>query len=344
MQLQVKGKNLDVSDSIRSYAERKLAKLDKQLNEPTRVEVELAVERNPSVADEPGRRGDGLAEGAHAARARGVARHEGVDRRADREAPAPDQGRARQEGARRKRRQARARQAATRVASSAPEPPIAWASSAGASRCTSGSPARRGSTRPRRSRSTVAARRRRSRPAIHGLHRPRDVGRDRHRRGARDRRRRGALRRAPRRHAARRGGAGRVARAARGGGRAGARAAVPRARRPAGRRRSGRCRRGGSRCSSSRTAPGGDTIDVTHTVDGTTLSIDDARSFGSLPALEERGAREGAEYTVHAERLDGDLWEVRAARSSDRLGDWQVVVIGTSLGEWGGRRARRGRG
>ena len=51
MQLQVKGKNLQVSDSIRSYAERKLAKLEKQLHETTRVEVELAVERNPSVAE-----------------------------------------------------------------------------------------------------------------------------------------------------------------------------------------------------------------------------------------------------------------------------------------------------
>jgi hypothetical protein len=29
--------------------------------------------------------------------------------------------------------------------------------------------------------------------------------------------------------------------------------------------------------------------------------------------MDERGAREGAEYTVRAERLDGDLWEVRAA-------------------------------
>ncbi len=50
MQLQVKGKNLEVSESIRAYAERKLAKIDKQVHELTRVEVELAVERNPSVA------------------------------------------------------------------------------------------------------------------------------------------------------------------------------------------------------------------------------------------------------------------------------------------------------
>ena len=62
-----------------------------------------------------------------------------------------------------------------------------------------------------------------------------------------------------------------------------------------------------------RDAPGGDTLAVTHTADGTTFEIDDARTFGSIPALEERGAREGREYTVRAERLDGDLWEVRAA-------------------------------
>ena len=50
MRLQVKGKNLEVSDSIRSYAEQKLRKLDRQLHELTRVELELAVERNPSIA------------------------------------------------------------------------------------------------------------------------------------------------------------------------------------------------------------------------------------------------------------------------------------------------------
>ena len=50
MRLQVKGKNLDVSDSIRAYAEQKLGKLTKQLNELARVELELAVEKNPSIA------------------------------------------------------------------------------------------------------------------------------------------------------------------------------------------------------------------------------------------------------------------------------------------------------
>jgi putative sigma-54 modulation protein len=51
MRLQVKGRNLEVSDSIRSYAEEKLAKLDKFVRDPTRVEVELHVEKNPSISD-----------------------------------------------------------------------------------------------------------------------------------------------------------------------------------------------------------------------------------------------------------------------------------------------------
>jgi putative sigma-54 modulation protein len=49
MQFQVKGRNLEVSDAIRSYAEAKLAKLERQLTDP-RVELELAVEKNPSIA------------------------------------------------------------------------------------------------------------------------------------------------------------------------------------------------------------------------------------------------------------------------------------------------------
>jgi putative sigma-54 modulation protein len=50
MRLQVKGKNVEVSPSIREYAERKLSKLSKQLAEQTQVELELSEQRNPSIA------------------------------------------------------------------------------------------------------------------------------------------------------------------------------------------------------------------------------------------------------------------------------------------------------
>ena len=51
MRLQVKGKNVEVSDSLRTYAQEKLGRLDKHLNDAARLEVELAVEKNPSIAE-----------------------------------------------------------------------------------------------------------------------------------------------------------------------------------------------------------------------------------------------------------------------------------------------------
>ncbi len=48
MRLSVKGKNLDVSEAVRTHAERKFAKLSKLVPELAEVEVELSEERNPS--------------------------------------------------------------------------------------------------------------------------------------------------------------------------------------------------------------------------------------------------------------------------------------------------------
>ncbi len=50
MQLHVKGKNLEVGDGIRRYGEQKLAKLERILDDGAQVELELAEERNPSIA------------------------------------------------------------------------------------------------------------------------------------------------------------------------------------------------------------------------------------------------------------------------------------------------------
>jgi len=51
VRLQVKGKNLDVNPSLRGYAHEKLGKLEKHLNDSARLELELAVERNPSISE-----------------------------------------------------------------------------------------------------------------------------------------------------------------------------------------------------------------------------------------------------------------------------------------------------
>ena len=49
MRLQVKGKNVELSPALKDYAQKKLGKLEKHLNESARVELELAAERNPSI-------------------------------------------------------------------------------------------------------------------------------------------------------------------------------------------------------------------------------------------------------------------------------------------------------
>ena len=49
MQLQVSGRNLDVTEPIREHALRRLARIERHLTEDTRVDLELAIERNPSI-------------------------------------------------------------------------------------------------------------------------------------------------------------------------------------------------------------------------------------------------------------------------------------------------------
>ena len=57
----------------------------------------------------------------------------------------------------------------------------------------------------------------------------------------------------------------------------------------------------------------GDSIELTSTPDGRRLVVDGMPSFGTVPALEELGEGAGPAYALHAERLDGDFWDVRVA-------------------------------
>jgi putative sigma-54 modulation protein len=52
MRLEVKGRNVEVNDSLRRYAEEKLDRLERQLPEATQVELELALETNPSISND----------------------------------------------------------------------------------------------------------------------------------------------------------------------------------------------------------------------------------------------------------------------------------------------------
>src|ERR1700716_2273746 len=51
MQIAIKGRNVPVTDEIRSHAERRLNKIARQVSELARLEIELYEERNPRVAD-----------------------------------------------------------------------------------------------------------------------------------------------------------------------------------------------------------------------------------------------------------------------------------------------------
>jgi hypothetical protein len=56
---------------------------------------------------------------------------------------------------------------------------------------------------------------------------------------------------------------------------------------------------------------GGDALSLSEHDGERTLLVDGARTFGSLPPLERRARERFKSYVVEADRLDGDLWEVR---------------------------------
>jgi putative sigma-54 modulation protein len=50
VQLRVKGRGVEVTDAIRSYAEKRLGRLERQLPDPE-IELQLSAENNPSIKD-----------------------------------------------------------------------------------------------------------------------------------------------------------------------------------------------------------------------------------------------------------------------------------------------------
>ncbi len=50
MQLRVKGRGVEVPEAIRSYAEKRLAKLERQLPDPE-IELQLSSRQNPSISE-----------------------------------------------------------------------------------------------------------------------------------------------------------------------------------------------------------------------------------------------------------------------------------------------------
>jgi putative sigma-54 modulation protein len=51
MRIDIKGRNVPVTDDVREHVERRLEKVSRQVSHLARVEIELFRERNPRVAD-----------------------------------------------------------------------------------------------------------------------------------------------------------------------------------------------------------------------------------------------------------------------------------------------------
>lgn len=51
MQIDIKGRNVPVTDELRMHAERRLRKVARQVSDLARLEIEIFQERNPRVSD-----------------------------------------------------------------------------------------------------------------------------------------------------------------------------------------------------------------------------------------------------------------------------------------------------
>jgi putative sigma-54 modulation protein len=51
MRIEVKGRNVPVSDDVREHVEKRFRKVSRQVSELAELELELSEERNPAIAD-----------------------------------------------------------------------------------------------------------------------------------------------------------------------------------------------------------------------------------------------------------------------------------------------------
>jgi ribosome hibernation promoting factor len=51
MRIEVRGRNLEVTDELRGHVEKRFARIGRQVSDFAVLEVELSEERNPSIAD-----------------------------------------------------------------------------------------------------------------------------------------------------------------------------------------------------------------------------------------------------------------------------------------------------
>ena len=96
MQIEIKGRNVPVTDDLRRHVERRLEKVSRQVSEFARLEIEILQGAQPAGRRPPGGRGDALPEGGHAARTRRLAAHAALAEPRGRRAGPPGQAPPRQ--------------------------------------------------------------------------------------------------------------------------------------------------------------------------------------------------------------------------------------------------------
>ena len=96
MQIDIKGRNVPVTDELRAHAERRLSKVARQVSDLARLEIEIFKEPQPARRRLPDRRGHAVPEGRDAARARRLAGDAALAEPDGRRARAPGQAPPRQ--------------------------------------------------------------------------------------------------------------------------------------------------------------------------------------------------------------------------------------------------------
>ena len=51
MQIEIRGRNVELTDELREAVEKRFARIGRQVPEPAELDVELSEERNPSISD-----------------------------------------------------------------------------------------------------------------------------------------------------------------------------------------------------------------------------------------------------------------------------------------------------
>ena len=81
MRIEIRGRNVEVTDELREHVEKRFARIGRQVADPAQLDVELSEERNPAISDRYIAEATLYLKGDDAARPRGDPRDDPLDPR-----------------------------------------------------------------------------------------------------------------------------------------------------------------------------------------------------------------------------------------------------------------------